>query len=114
MSSAPKDWTLQGFVDHFELVHTKMLDHKFVWMLGAGASLASGIPLGSELVDRWLTELHVREHDGDTPLEKWATAKNLGIKGFKFKKRATFYSKVYERRFRDYPDEGYAYLEDVR
>ncbi|MBT6153130.1 MAG: hypothetical protein HOH82_00410, partial [Planctomycetaceae bacterium] len=113
MSSAPKEWTLQGFVDHFELVHKKMLDHKFVWMLGAGASLASGIPLGSKLVDRWLTELHVREHDGETSLKKWATAKNLDIKGFKFKKRASFYSKVYERRFRDYPDEGYAYLEDV-
>ena len=61
MISGQKVWTLQGFVDHFDFVHHKMLDHKFVWMLGAGTSLASGIPLGSDLVDRRLSELHVRE-----------------------------------------------------
>lgn len=113
MSNAPHEWTLEGFVDHFDFFHHKMLDHKFVWVLGAGASLASGIPLGSELVDRWLKELHVREAGGKTPLEDWATAKNLGINGFKYDDRASFYPKVYERRFREYPDEGYAYLESV-
>jgi tetratricopeptide (TPR) repeat protein len=113
MSDAPKEWTLQGFVEHFDRVHRTMLDHKFVWILGAGASLASGIPLGSELVDRWLNELHVREDGGNTPLEDWATAENLGIDGFKYEDRASFYPKVYERRFQQYPEEGYAYLEDV-
>ncbi len=113
MSDAPHEWTLEGFVDHFDFFHHKMLDHKFVWVLGAGASLASGIPLGSELVDRWLKELHVREDGGKTPLEDWATAQNLGINGFKYADRASFYPKVYERRFREYPDEGYAYLESV-
>ena len=46
MSNAPHEWTLEGFVEHFDFFHHKMLDHKFVWVLGAGASLASGIPLG--------------------------------------------------------------------
>ena len=113
MSNAPPEWTLEGFVEHFDFFHHKMLDHKFVWVLGAGASLASGIPLGSELVDRWLKELHVREDGGRTPLEDWATAENLGINGFQYQDRASFYPKVYERRFREYPDEGYAYLESV-
>jgi protein O-mannosyl-transferase len=90
-----------------------MLDHKFVWMLGAGASLASGIPLGSQLVDRWLKELHTREDAGKTPIEEWATDKSLGIDRFKYEDRASFYPKIYERRFKDYPDEGYAYLESV-
>ena len=113
MSNAPREWTLEGFVEHFDFFHHKMLDHKFVWVLGAGASLASGIPLGSDLVDRWLKELHVREDGGKTPLEEWATAKTLGIDRFKYADRASFYAKVYERRFREYPDEGYAYLESV-
>ncbi len=113
MSKAPHEWTLEGFVEHFDFFHHKMLDHKFVWVLGAGASLASGIPLGSELVDRWLKELHVREDGDKTALEDWATAENLGINGFKYEDRASFYPKVYERRFREYPDEGYAYLESV-
>ena len=113
MSSAPNEWTLEGFVEHFDFFHHNMLDHKFVWVLGAGASLASGIPLGSKLVDQWLDELHVREDGRKTPLEDWATADNLGIKGFKYEDRATYYPKIYERRFQKYPDEGYAYLESV-
>lgn len=118
MSHKSREWTLEGFVQHFDFVHKKMLDHKFVWMLGAGASRASGIPLGSELVDRWLSELHVREllvrEDGGKPaLADWATPEQLGIPGFKYEDRASHYPRIYERRFRDYPDEGYAYLESV-
>ena len=113
MSATSNKWTLDGFVNHFDFVHHKMLDHKFVWVLGAGASLASGIPLGSTLVDQWLKELHLREEGEATPLEKWATEQNLGIKGFKYADRAKDYAGVYQRRFHDYPDEGYAYLESV-
>ncbi|HEX5704726.1 MAG TPA: SIR2 family protein [Pyrinomonadaceae bacterium] len=107
------EWTLEGFVDHFDFVHHKMLDHKFVWVLGAGTSFASGIPVGSELVDTWLKEMHLKEDATKTPLEEWATAANLGIPGFKFKERASYYPKVYHRRFEAYPEEGFAYLESV-
>lgn len=113
MAKTPPEWTLAGFVEHFTFVHKKMPDHKFVWVLGAGASLASGIPLGSQLVDRWLQELRVREGGLDVPIEDWATAETLGIDGFTYSDRGSFYPRVYERRFREYPDEGYAYLEDV-
>ena len=113
MTSGPSQWTLDGFCDHFGFVHHKMRDHKYAWILGAGASKASGIPLGSELVDRWLNELHLREDGGKTPLEQWATANNLGIVNFKYEERASFYPKIFQRRFCDYPEEGYAYLEDV-
>src|SRR5450759_4956356 len=113
MSNTPTEWTLDGFVEHFDFVHHKMFDHKFVWVLGAGASYASGIPLGNDLVDRWLKTIHVREDGGKTPLEKWATAERLGIPEFKYADRARFYSKIYERCFHEYPEEGYAFLESV-
>lgn len=113
MGRSSTEWTLEGFVEHFDFVHKKMPDHKYVWVLGAGASLASGIPLGSTLVDHWLSELHKRECKEKMPLENWATASTLDIKGFKFDERASFYSKIYTRRFSEYPDEGYAYLEDM-
>ncbi len=113
MKSVATEWTLDGFVDHFDFVHHKMLDHKFVWVLGAGASHASGIPLGSQLVDEWLKEMHLREDVENQTLQEWATPEKLGIKEFTFDKRASFYPKIYQRRFRDYPDEGYAYLESV-
>jgi len=108
-----REWALKGLVEHFGRVHHTMLDHKFVWMLGAGASLASGIPLGRELVESWLRELHVREDGGKSRLEDWATAKNLGIEGFEYERRGSFYTKIYELRFGEHPEEGYAYLETI-
>jgi len=114
MSDASNNkWTLDGFVQHFGFVHTNMPDHKFVWVLGAGASYASGIPLGSQLVDRWLGEMHRREDHENTPLSDWATAQRLGIDDFKYENRASSYPEIFQRRFGQYPEEGYAYLESV-
>jgi protein O-mannosyl-transferase len=113
MNGTPTVWTLKGFCSYFGFVHSKMLDHAFAWVLGAGASKPSGIPTGSELVDRWLKELHERLDSGNVPFEKWAKAPNLGIEGFDLQSAASFYPRVYERRFRDNPDEGYACLEDL-
>lgn len=59
----------------------------------------------------WLKELHELEDFKNEPLEKWATEKNLGIKGFKFENAANFYPWIYQRRFHDDPDAGYAFLE---
>ncbi len=114
ITQKPQEWTLDGFVRHFEFVHYKMPDHKFVWVLGAGASFSSGIPLGSELVDEWLEEIYQRDPAEDKPdLEKWATAERLEIEGFKYEDRHSVYTEIYQRRFREYPDEGYAYLESA-
>ena len=113
MSDSPNFWTLEGFVEHFGFFHEKMHDHKFVWVLGAGASYASGIPLGSTLVDQWLEQIHRKEDKEKRTLQEWATEENLGIAKFEYDKRASFYPKIYQRCFRDYPEEGFAYLEDL-
>lgn len=90
-----------------------MPDHAYAWILGAGASKPSGIPLAGELVQRWLGELQRRLDGQGQPLAKWATPANLGVDKFRYDQAASFYSKVYERRFGDNPDEGFAYLEDL-
>ena len=113
MKSNPTEWTLQGLCNYFKFLHEKLPDHAFAWVLGAGASRPSGIPTGGELVDCWLRELHVRFAPKDVPLAVWATAANLDIKGFDLKDAGGFYPRIYERRFRDNPDEGYACLEDL-
>lgn len=109
----PLAWTLKGFCSHFRFVHEKMHDHAFAWVLGAGTSRASGIPTGGELVKAWLHELHQRLDKDEQPFEQWANEENLAIKGFKLAEAASFYPRIYERRFRDHPDEGYAYLEEL-
>ncbi|HMD67269.1 MAG TPA: hypothetical protein VKF42_00225, partial [Chitinivibrionales bacterium] len=110
--TAPKI-TVQGFLSQFVRQHETMPDRPFCWILGSGASVQSGIPTGGELVMQWLKELHEMEDFHDQPLEKWATEENLGIKGFNFEKYANYYPWIYQRRFHDDPDSGYAFLEKV-
>ncbi|MGE3296048.1 MAG: tetratricopeptide repeat protein [Porticoccaceae bacterium] len=88
-----------------------MDDRAFLFILGAGASVSSGIPAGAILVERWLGELYSRLCHTDQTLGEWATEENLGISGFDYKQAARFYPQVFQRRFRDDPQEGYADLE---
>jgi Tfp pilus assembly protein PilF len=108
---AAKLITVQGFLSEFVRQDKNMPDRPFCWILGSGASVQSGIPPGGKLAMDWLKELHELEDFEKQPLEKWATEKNLGIKGFQFANAASFYPWIYQRRFHDDPDAGYAFLE---
>ena len=111
--SGPEEWTTEAFLDHFLRVHRQMPERRFVFALGAGASVTSGIPAGGQLVNRWLAELKLRDSTSkDQSVEDWAN-NGLGIDDFEFKRRAEFYPQIYERRFGDDLEEGYAYLEEV-
>jgi len=103
--------TVQGFLSEFVRQDKNMPDRPFCWILGSGASVQSGIPTGGKLAMDWLKELHELEDFDKQPLEKWATEKNLGINGFKFENAANYYPWIYQRRFHDDPDAGYAFLE---
>jgi protein O-mannosyl-transferase len=105
--------TIHGFLNEFKRRHEQMKDRPFCWVLGSGASIQSGIPTGGALVKQWLTELHELEDFDGLSLEQWATPKNLGIPGFDLAHAATFYPWIYQRRFRDYKEQGYAFLENA-
>ena len=47
------------------------------------------------------------------PIEDWATHENLGIPDFDYSRAESFYPWIYQRRFRDYKEQGYAFLEAV-
>ena len=105
--------TIEGFLSEFEQRHRMMSDRPFCWILGSGASIQSGIPTGGEMVGRWLKQLHEQEDFERRPIKEWATAYNLDIPGFDYANAAAFYPWVYQRRYRDYRDQGYAFLEDA-
>jgi Tfp pilus assembly protein PilF len=109
----PEHWTVKGLLEYFMSIHQKMEDRSFAFVLGSGASRASGIPTGGELVETWLEELRLRHdpHHASGTLEAWATANNLGIRDFDYAHKAEFYPQVFERRFRNDPEEGFAFLE---
>jgi len=108
-----KKITIQGFLGEFQRRHEQVRDRPFCWILGSGASVQSGIPTGGALAQKWIEELHELEDFRNVPLEVWATAENLGIPGISYENAATFYPWIYERRFRDYKEQGYAFLEKM-
>lgn len=114
-NGAPESWTVTGLLDYFASINERMEDRAFAFVLGAGASRTSGIPIGSELVDWWLQDLKRRlvPEDQDIPIDEWATAQTLGITGFEFARASEFYPQVYSRRFQGDPEEGFAYLESI-
>lgn len=111
MTSHPENWTSQGLLAHIRRLHELHPDHRFTFILGAGASVSSGIPAGKELVDGWLRELHERWCNDERVVEDWVNAETLGIKDFDFAKRAEFYPQVFSKRFnKGHEKEGYETL----
>jgi len=109
---SPSIWTVTGLLDYFQETDDTP-DRRFAFILGAGASVQSGIPMAGHLVDSWLRELHAREDHERRPLAAWATAEALGIPGFVYARAVESYSQVFARRFAGRPDEGHAYLERI-
>ncbi len=109
---APETWTATGLLDYFQEVDATA-DRRFAFILGAGASVQSGIPPAGRLVANWLQELHAREDHERTPLAQWATAGRLRIAAFEYTRAVEWYPQMFARRFEHRPDEGYAYLERI-
>jgi protein O-mannosyl-transferase len=105
--------TNPGFLSEFMRRHEQMTDRPFCWVLGSGASVQSGIPAGGALALQWLAEIHEMENTEQLPIKEWATAERLGIAGFDYERAANFYPWIYQRRFRDFKEQGYAFLEKV-
>jgi Tfp pilus assembly protein PilF len=101
----------EAFITEFAEHTQKMENKRFCFLLGAGASKPSGISLGSELALDWLKEIHVQEAPPGELFETWATEENLGIEGFDLKHAASFYTRIFERRFDGQMDTGQFWLE---
>jgi protein O-mannosyl-transferase len=80
-------------------------DDSCCFLLGAGASVTSGIPSGGELAWRWHQELQDDLNTYD--LEEWHRQIN-----FDTNRLAEFYPQIFEKRFRDNPLTGFHQLQD--
>ena len=80
---------------------------KFCFLIGAGASISSGIPSGAELAWEWLQEI---EKDCDKEdLDSWK--KEIKMVSRHLKRRVgEFYPQIYEKRFSHVPEMGYNYI----
>lgn len=108
-----KEWKLEGVLAELANIDKKMADRSFAFILGAGASISSGIPSGADLARRWLKDLHCRECLDDALLDAWLMSNPLDIDGLSVGNAAEFYPEIFERRFGFDQESGYAELEDA-
>ncbi len=106
---------LNEFVDNYYKDY-----QRFCFILGAGASISSGIESGISLARRWVKELYELEkgelpksEDADKIVSEWATADNIGIRDFNYSRCGEFYPKIYKKRFLNCPSTGFKVLEDA-
>jgi hypothetical protein len=111
---ASEIWKLDGVLDALEKVHRNMPDRSFAFVLGAGASISSGIPGAQALAERWLHVLHKRACMDNCDVAAWLQTDPLDSFGkLNLQNAAEFYPKIFERCFGRDPEAGYAELEDT-
>ena len=96
----PKECSLRKLIDTVK----NSVESHFCFILGAGASVSSGIDSGGTMAQTWLDELRDIDPEETT---KWIN-ENLD----KNKDIASFYSDLYTRRFNLNPIQGYIWLQD--
>lgn len=112
-TSTITEWSVDGLLDEIRHLNDNMKDRSLAFILGAGASISSGIPAGGALAKKWLEDIHLRESlTTGEKIEVWAS-KRLGIDEFQLHDAATYYAKIFELRFGCDPQSGYAALESV-
>lgn len=100
-----EELSLKGFINEIKEVSTGPHARKFCFVLGAGASISSGIKSGQELVDKWDEDLLERNREQHL---KWKEELNINETN-----KYSFYSDFYERRFKRLSADGYNYLEQI-
>jgi hypothetical protein len=103
--------TEAGFLTEFVNQHSQRTERSFCFILGAGVSRSSGIATGGEMANVWLRELYEAENFEGLSLQEWATPERLGIEGFRIENLACFYPQLYQQRYGDHDQAGFAFLE---
>ena len=100
-----EELSLEGFISEVKNASRGIHSRKFCFVLGAGASITSGLTSGQELVDIWERELIERNKAEHI---KWKEKLKINEDN-----KYSFYSQYYERRYRRTPIDGYNYLEKL-
>lgn len=113
-SNGPLPLSMTGLVKEMRAIHDHTSHQSFVFLLGAGASVSSGIPAAARLAKNWLEDLHFQDPSAaDVPFDKWLAAGRHGIQDLDPNNLAASYPAIYDRRFSTNPDHGYAALTKV-
>ncbi|MCB9354240.1 MAG: hypothetical protein H6575_06705 [Lewinellaceae bacterium] len=84
-------------------IHKNTESRKFCFVIGAGASLKSGIPTGNQLAENWFKE--IKERYSDEEIKQWKKDVKLDEKDL-----AAHYGAIYRKRFESDKTSGYEFL----
>jgi len=96
-----KETTLAALIDTVK--NSTETGKRYCFIIGAGASRASGIKTGAELAEEWLAEL---EKIDPNATREWSEKENIDIND-----PGSQYAKIYERRFILDPADGFIRLQ---
>ena len=100
-----KEITQKDLVRIFKDNYENKSDTRFVFLLGAGASVQSGISSANTLAKKWIEE--IKEDLGDN-FEKWITDTKIDRDNLAFS-----YTEIFQKRFEHNPKNGYEYLQKL-
>ena len=95
---------LDGFLEEVADVTEGPYARRFCFFLGAGASVTSGIPAASKLIDLWDEKIRTRFPAEE--YEQWKKDKQIDEQT-----KYSHYSDYYEKQFSSNPVDGYNFLE---
>jgi uncharacterized protein YwgA len=100
-----KEITQKQFIRLFKTSKDKSSKIRFGFILGAGASVSSGIKAGGYFAKKWFDE--IKEDIDEASLKEWSDALN----DFSENNLAQHYTDIFEKRFEANYEEGYEKLQ---
>ena len=111
-NSSATEWSLTSVLNEIKRIHNAMPDRRFVFILGAGASVSSGIKSANALAYDWIKLIHSR-YAPEQDFQEWLDSNPLNIEDWESNNLAKHYPKIFETCFEGDHDSGYAELEQA-
>lgn len=106
-------WTLAGFLAELQRITERMPDRRFVFILGAGASIQSGVKSAHVLATEWMQIIHHRDIETQVEFDEWLNQNPLRLDEWEPRNLARFYPTIFEHCFSGDHEAGYAALESA-
>ncbi|QPB85915.1 tetratricopeptide repeat protein [Pseudoalteromonas rubra] len=110
-TSTVQVWALKGFLDELKRINNTMEDRRFVFILGAGASIQSGVKGAAPLAREWMQMLFHRVVSPETDFDSWLKLNPLEIDNWQPDNLAGHYPEIFARCFSGDHEAGFAELE---
>ena len=115
----PRLCTPKPFKEQFRLDNKIRKERRYCFILGAGASVGSGIPSGRALADQWLRELFERQCPAPKPGEKpmtlpeWCASPDCPVAGVAPSNPGLHYPQLFSARFPGCDPEGQLFIQEA-